>query len=134
MKKLALLATLVAAVAGIVAVSGAFASVPSPSFAAQSTGYSCGVYDFDGSIFITNQSSDTLYNSGKEQEHCWGQDASGGDGAYHVFSGFACGLVYSGVSVNPANKDTVSKTGASALTCFNDGYSAPASSASVGAR
>jgi len=133
MKKLALLATLVAAVAGSVAVSGAFASA-SPAFASQVTGYSCGVYDYDGSIFITNQSSDTLYNSGKEQEHCWGQDASGGDGSYHLFQGFACGLYFTGVSVNPANKDTVSKTGASALTCFNDGYSAPASSAAVGVR
>ena len=134
MKKLALLATLVAAVAGSVAVSGAFASVPSPSFAAQQTGFTCGVYDENGGTFITTQSSDTLYNSGKEQLHCWGQSPSGGNGTYVVYSGFACGLIYTGISVNPANKDTVSKTGASALTCFNDGYSAPASSASVGAR
>ena len=132
MKKLALLATLVAAVAGIVAVSGAFASVPSPSFA-QSTGFACNVFNADGTSFTTTtSSSDTLYNSGKEQLHCWG--AAVGDGAYHEFTGFGCNLVYTGASFNPANKDTVSKTGASALTCFNDGFSAPAQAGLVGAR
>jgi len=132
MKKLALLATLVAAVAGSVAISSALASPPSPSFDQQSTGFACGVFDAYGNTFITFQSSDTLYSSGKEQLHCYGVGPA--DGNYHLFQGFACGLVYTGISVNPANKDTVSKTGASALTCFNDGYSAPASSAAVGAR
>jgi len=131
MKKLALLATLVAAVAGSVAVSSAFAV--SPLFAQQSTGFGCVVQDHTGTPNVfTTQSSDTLYNSGKEQLHCWGVDPSP-DGAYHEYTGFACGLVFTGISFNPANKNTISKTGASALTCFNDGFSAPASSASVGA-
>jgi len=131
MKKLALLATLVAAVAVSVAATNAFAA--SPAFANQSTGFACVVQDHTGSpSILTFQSSDTLYNSGKEQLHCWGVDPSP-DGAYHEYTGFACGLVYTGISFNPANKNTISKTGASALTCFNDGFSAPASSASVGA-
>src|SRR6476661_57473 len=123
MKKLALLATLVAAVAVGVAATNAFAT--SPAFAQQSTGFACNVFNADGTSFTTTtSSSDTLYNSGKEQLHCWG--AAVGDGAYHEFTGFGCNLVYTGASFNPANKDTVSKTGASALTCFNDGFSAPA--------
>ena len=131
MKKLALLATLVAAVAGSVAVSNAFAVTP--SFASQSTGFSCSVFDENGGFFVTNQSSDTLYNSGKEQLHCWGQSPSGGNGSYVEYDGFGCNLIYTGFSANPANKDTVSKTGASALTCYNEGFTAPASSAAVGA-
>ena len=127
MKKLALLATLVAAVAGSVAVSNAFA------FDQQVTGYSCGLYDENGGIFVTNQSSDTLYNSGKEQLHCWGQSPTGGNGSYVEYDGFGCNLIYTGFSANPANKDTVSKTGASALTCYNEGFTAPASSAAAGA-
>jgi len=131
MKKLALLATLVAAVAVSVAATNAFAA--SPAFANQSTGFACVVQDHTGSpSILTFQSSDTLYNSGKEQLHCWG--AAVGDGAYHEFTGFGCNLVYTGASFNPANKDTVSKTGASALTCFNDGFSAPAQAGLVGAQ
>jgi len=130
MKKLALLATLVAAVAVSVAASSAFATAP--AFAQQSTAFGCTVADENFNGFTTFNSSDTLYNSGKEQLHCWGVDPSP-DGAYHEYTGFACGLVYTGISFNPANKNTISKTGASALTCFNDGFSAPASSASVGA-
>jgi len=131
MKKLALLATLVAAVAVSVAASNAFATTP--SFAQQSTGFACNVLDYDGSTFTTFNSSDTLYNSGKEQLHCWGQDASGGDGAYHEFLAVPCNLIYTGFSANPANKDTVSKTGASALTCYNEGFTAPAQAGAAGA-
>jgi hypothetical protein len=129
MKKLALLATLVAAVAGSIAVSNAFA------FDQQATGFACRVFDENGGTFITHDSSDTLYSSGKEQLHCWGQSPSGGNGTFVEYHGFPCGLHYLfGVFlINPNNKDTVSKTGASALTCYNGDYSVPASSGSIGA-
>ena len=125
MKKLALLATLVAAVAVSVAASNAFATTP--SFAQQSTGFACNVLDYDGSTFTTFNSSDTLYNSGKEQLHCWGQSPSGGNGTYVEYDGFACGLFFQRGAfwVNPNNKDTVSKTGASALTCYSGDDSTP---------
>src|SRR5436190_20511016 len=121
MKKLALFATLVAAAAGSVAVGNAFA------FDQQATGFACHVYDENGGFFITHQSSDTLYDSGKEQLHCWGQSPSGGNGTFVEYDGFACGLFFQRGAfwVNPNNKDTVSKTGASALTCYSGDDSTP---------
>jgi hypothetical protein len=134
MKKLALLATLVAVVAGSVAITNALAGDPRPD--AQSLGFDCLVLGTDGTTAtgsITNQSSDTLFHNGKELLHCVGQVTP--DGAYHLFTGFACNLVFTGLSTNPANKDSVSKSGESQLTCIRDGFSAPASAAgAAGAR
>jgi hypothetical protein len=130
MKRLALLVTLVCAVAGSVAIASALAGTPNP--VAQSLNFACGVEDANGNIFITTQSSDTLYANGKEQLHCVG--IGPGNGTYIVRTGFACGLVFTGVSFDPNNKETVSKSGEAQLTCFNDDYSTPASSASMGAQ
>jgi hypothetical protein len=116
MKKLALLATLVAATAvGAVLVSGAVAGTPNPI--AQSTGFACGVFDENGNIFITFQSSDTLFQN-KEQLHCVGQSPSGGNGTVVTQSGFGCNLVFTGFSANAQNFSRVSKSGESQLSCF----------------
>jgi hypothetical protein len=130
MKRLALLVTLVCAVAGSVAIASALAGTPNP--VAQTTGFACNVLGTSGSVEATTfQSSETLYASGKDMLHCVGQVTP--DGAYHLFTGFGCGLIFTGVSFNPDNKDSVSKSGESQLTCFNDGFSAPASPGLAGA-
>src|SRR5690349_20977309 len=130
MKRLALLVTLVAAVAGSVAIASAFAGTPNP--VAQQTGFACNVLGPSGNTeATTTQSSETLYASGKDMLHCVGQ--TNGDGSYHLFTGFGCNLIYTGFSSNPNNKDSVSKSGESQLTCFNDGYSAPAQAGAAGA-
>jgi hypothetical protein len=118
MKRLALLLTLVAAVAGSVAISSALANDSHPID--QQTGFACGVYDAYGNIVITYQSSDTWFASGKEQLHCVGQGA--GNGTVVYYNGFACGLIHS-FSTDPNNVDRVSKSGESQLTCY--GYAAP---------
>jgi hypothetical protein len=128
MKKLALLAVLVAATAvGAVMVSSALASGPRAS----DSGFACGVFDENGGIFITTQSSETWYGSGKDALHCIGQSPSGGNGSYVSYNGFACNLLFTGISTSPNNSDTVSKTGESQLWCY--GFSTSAPSAASGA-
>ena len=114
MKKLALLLVLVAAVAGSVVASGSFAS---GGIVAQATNFDCGVSDAFGNVFVTDQSSSTLYSSGKEQLHCVGQGA--GNGSVVVQTGFLCGMFFTGVSSDPNNIDRISKSGESQLTCYN---------------
>jgi hypothetical protein len=116
MRKLTLLVALVAVAAvSAVMVSSALANDPNPR--AQSLGFACGVFDENGNIFITFQSSDTLYQN-KEQLHCVGQSPTGGNGTVVTQSGFACGLVFTGISTNAANYSRVSKSGESQLSCF----------------
>lgn len=129
MKRLAMLVILLA-VAGSVAIGNALANDPNP--VAQSTGFLCGVADTIPGVVGTGQSSDTLYQSGKEQLHCVGQGH--GTGVLVNYSAFSCRLVFTGVSFNPNNYDRISKTGESQLTCFNDPYSTPGSFAELGAQ
>jgi len=130
MKKLALVATLAAAIAGSVMISNALAGTPNP--VAQATGFACSVFDANGNLFTTFQSSSTLYQSGKEQEHCVGIGA--GNGSVVVFdaanTGLPCGLFFTGVTNTWS--DRVSKSGESQLTCTTDGFTGPVSSAAVG--
>jgi len=133
MKKLALLLTLAAAIAGSVMISSALAGTPNP--VAQATGFACNVFDANGNLFTTDQSSDTLFQSGKELEHCVGIGA--GNGSVVVFNnantGLGCGLFLT-ATVTTNWFDRVSKSGESQLTCITEGFSGPTSaSASVGA-
>jgi len=130
MKKLALLLTLAAAIAGSVMISSALAGTPNP--VAQQTGFACNVLGTSGNVEATTfQSSETLFANGKDLLHCVGQVT--GDGTYHLFTGFGCNLTFTGFSGNAANKDSVSKSGESQLTCINEGFSRPASAGAAGA-
>jgi len=131
MKKLALLLTLAAAIAGSVMISSALAG--SPNIVAQETGFTCGITDINtGGFIVTNQSSDTLYTSGKEQLHCVGQGT--GNGSVVVSTNEPCNLIFTGFSANPANFIRASKTGELQLTCFSDGFSRPAQAGASGAQ
>ena len=57
-----------------------------------------------------------LYN-GKEILHCKGQAT--GNGSVVNFSGFLCGMVFTGLSSDPNNNGRVSKSGQSQLWCYN---------------
>jgi hypothetical protein len=121
MKKLALLVVLVAVAAvSAVMVSGALAS-GTPTVV---TGFACNVFDENGGLFVTFQSNDTTYASGKETLHCIGQSPTGGNGTVVTYSGFGCNLLNSS-SANPLNSDRVSKTGESQLWCYGSVTTAP---------
>jgi hypothetical protein len=130
MKRLALLVTLVCAVAGSVAIANALAGTPNP--VAQSLNFPCALQDATGNFVITTQSSDTLYANGKEQLHCVGQGT--GNGTVVLYTAVPCNLTFTGFSDNPANFDRVSKSGEAQLTCYNDGFTAPAQAGASGAQ
>ena len=115
MKKFALLASLVATVAfGSVLAGTALAN--DPTIIAESKGFACGVFDRDGSIFITENSRAYLLANGKEVLHCIGQGTPGD--TIVNFNGFACGMVFTGISTDPLNKNKVSRLGQSQLWCY----------------
>jgi hypothetical protein len=118
MKKLVVLLAAIAAVATVAIGTASGSGGPID----QQTGFACNVFDENGNLFTTFQSSDTWWGSGKEQLHCVGQSPTGGNGTVVVFSGFACNLLHS-FSTDPRNFDKVSKTGESQLTCY--GFAAP---------
>jgi len=128
MKKFVLLFVLAAAVASSVAITSASGGTPNP--VATATGFACNVFDRDGSLFTTFQSTSTLYASGKEVLHCIGQGTPGD--TIVTQSGFACGMFFDGVSTDPANSSRVGRDGESQLWCFAHGVGAPTSS--VGAQ
>jgi hypothetical protein len=123
MKKFALLAVVAVAAVSAALVGNALASGGSQS----TSGFACGVFDRDGSIFITTQSVSTLYSSGKEVLHCVGQGTPGD--TIVTQSGFACGMVYDGISTDPANSSRVGRNGESQLWCYAHGVSPTSSSA-----
>jgi hypothetical protein len=126
MKKWALMAATVAAAAvSAVAVSGAFAN--GGTIVAESTGFACGIFNASGGIEITTNSRSYLLENGKEVLHCQGQ-TSGADGTVHLFEGFACGMVFTGISTDPNNNNRVSKSGWSQLWCYNRASDAAAPS------
>ena len=94
MKKLALLVSMVAAVAAV-GVGVASATDP-PRMVAEETGFVCGVFNADGSIALTTDSRATLLYNGKEILHCIGQAT--GTGTVVNFKGFLCGMVFTGLS------------------------------------
>jgi hypothetical protein len=114
MKKLALFASMVAVVA--VSVVGVASATGDPTVVATSEGFACGVFDADGNIFITTNSNSDLYLNGKEVLHCIGE--SGVKGPIVNYSGFLCGMVFTGLSDSPLNSDKVSRLGQSQLWCY----------------
>jgi hypothetical protein len=124
-KKFVALFVVVAAIAGSVAISTASANDPNPI--SVETGFACNFFDEFGQVVgPTFQSTDTVYQSGKEVLHCIGQSATGGDGTVHVFTAFGCNLLHS-TSFDPKNNDRVSKSGESQLWCYGSTAGAPSS-------
>jgi hypothetical protein len=115
MKKFALLAVVAVAAVGA-AMAGNALATGEPTIVAEASGFTCGVFDANGNIFITTTSDSKLYANGKEVLHCIGQGT--GNGTVVYFSGFACGMVFTGISTDPLNKDRVSKSGESQLWCY----------------
>jgi len=91
------------------------------------------VLDANGGGFTTFQSSDTLFQSGKELEHCVGIGAGNGTVVVWDFgnTGLTCGLFLTATSTTNWF-DRVSKSGESQLTCITEGFSGPTSAAGVG--
>ena len=129
MKKLALLASMVAIVA-VVGV-GVASATGDPVVVEESTGFDCGVFDANGDIFITTHSSAKLLQNGKEILHCIGVGT--GNGTVVTQEGFACGMVFTGLSENPNNSSKVSKSGVSQLWCYGRAADPIAPSAPAGA-
>jgi hypothetical protein len=128
MKKWALMATMVAAVSAV-AVSGALAN--GGTIVAEERGFLCGIFNADGSIALTSDSRAYLLENGKEVLHCTGQAT--GNGTVVTFEGFACGMVFTGISTDPNNNARVSKSGFSQLWCYNRASTAAPSGGPAGA-
>lgn len=126
MKKWTLLVALIAAAAVSVFVGTALAN--GGTIVAEERGFACGVFDRDGSIFITTNSRSYLLENGKEVLHCIGQGTPGD--TIVTFNGFACGMVFTGISTDPNNTNKVSRLGLSQLWCYN--HAAPTASPSGG--
>ena len=129
MKKLGLLASMLAIVA-VVGV-GVASATGDPIVVDELTGFDCGVFDANGDIFITTHSSSKLLKNGKEILHCIGLGT--GNGTVVTQEGFACGMVFTGVSEDPNNRSRVSKSGESQLWCYNRAEPITAPSARAGA-
>ena len=129
MKKLALLASMVATVA-VVGV-GVASAEGDPTVVAESTGFACGVFTADGGIILTENSKSQLYLNGKEVLHCIGEGAGKGSPTY--FNGFLCGMVFTGISDSALNTDKVSRLGQSQLWCYGQANGDAAASGPAGA-
>jgi hypothetical protein len=73
-----------------------------------------------------------VFANGKEVLHCVGQGTPGD--TIVTQSGFACGLVFSGISADPLNSSRVGRLGESQLWCYAHGVSPTAASGSAGAQ
>ena len=129
MKKLALLVSMVAVVAAV-GVGVASATDP-PRIVAEETGFVCNIFNADGSLSQTTDSRATLLYNGKEILHCTGQAI--GNGSVVNFEGFACGMVFTGLSTDPNNNGRVGKSGFSQLWCYNRAAPTAAVSGPAGA-
>src|SRR5262249_12138160 len=111
MKKLALLVSLVAVVAGSVAISGGLAGDPNPPDV--QTGFTCGTQDAFGNPVFTNQTSFFWYASGKATLHCVAQGPASGSIVTWNFAntGFLCNFGFDNVPATTNWNDRVSKTG-----------------------
>ena len=123
MKRLALLVTLVAAVAGSIAVANALAGTPSPLD--EQTGFTCGTQDGFGNTVVTNQTSFFWYASGKATLHCVAQGAGTGSVVVWNFAntGYVCNFGFDGIPSTTDWNDRVSKSGEAQLWCY--GFLAP---------
>jgi hypothetical protein len=126
MKKFALLAVVAVAAVGAGVAGNALAS-GTPTIIASASGFPCNVFDRDGSLFTTTNSSSVVFASGKEVLHCTGQGTPGD--TIVTQSGFACGLFFGGVSTDPANSSRVGRNGESQLTCYGHGVTPTAAAA-----
>jgi len=124
MKRLALLVTLAATLAGSVAISNALAT-GSPTPLDFQQGFDCAVLDANGSSFITNQSTFFWFASGRATLHCIGLGAGNGTVVNWNFgnTGTECSFGFDGVPPTTTWNDRVSKSGESQLWC--DGFLAP---------
>jgi hypothetical protein len=119
---------LVAAVAIVLAV-GAIASTATAATGGTvvAEGFACGVFDGNGNIFITTNSTLTVYDSGKVVLKCNGDGAGAPALTFYNYAntGATCGMLQFGSTTNWSNK--VGYNGNSQLTCttFID-QSAPA--------
>jgi len=130
-KKLALaLATFL--VVGAVATTAASASGPT----VVASGFACGVFDGNGNIFTTTNSTLTLYASGKVVLKCNGDGAGAPSLTYYNYenTGASCGLLEFGSTTDWSNK--VGYNGNSQLTCTSfvqtDAARAAGGSAGIG--
>jgi hypothetical protein len=130
MKKLALLASIVAT-AAVVGV-GVASATGEPNIVASSEGFACNVFNREGGLFTTFNSSSILLENGKEILHCIGAGAGKGD-TIVTQSGFACGMVFTGLSTDPNNSSKVSRLGQSQLWCYGQAGGDAAASGPAGA-
>ena len=96
---------------------GVASATDEPRIVAEESGFTCGIFNADGSIAITTDSRATLLYNGKEILHCTGQAT--GNGSVVTFEGFLCGMVFTGLSSDPNNNARVAKSGYSQLWCYN---------------
>lgn len=125
MKKLALLVTLAAAVAGSVAIGNALATDPTNPLDFQQ-GFNCTLLDANGDLVFTTQSTFYWYQSGKATEHCIGEGAGNGTVVTWTeaqFPGLKCNFGFDGIPLTDNWNDRVSKSGESQLWCY--GFQAP---------
>lgn len=133
MKKVIVLTTALVAAAALAVGVGSAIGAGDPTPISEETGFACNFFDESGNVVgPTFQSTDTVYQNGKEVLHCIGQSATGGDGAVHLFTAFGCNLLHSS-SASSLNKDRVSKTGESQLWCYGQVDVASQSSGAAGA-
>ena len=130
-KKLALaLATFL--VVGAVATTAASASGPT----IVASGFACNVFDGNGNLFVTTDSTLTLYASGKVVLKCNGNGAGAPSLTYFNYdnTGVTCGMLQYGSTTDWSNK--VGYNGNSQLTCTTfasaDAASASGGSAGIG--
>jgi hypothetical protein len=130
-KKLALaLATFL--VVGAVAATAASASGPT----IVDSGFACNVFDGNGNLFVTTNSTLTVYDSGKVVLKCNGNGAGAPSLTFFNYdnTGVTCGMLQYGSTTDWSNK--VGYNGNSQLTCTTfvsaDAASASGGSAGIG--
>src|SRR5262249_16777317 len=119
MKRLALLVTLAATLAGSVAIGNALAT-GSPTPLDFQQGFSCAVLDANGNGFTTDQSTFFWFASGRAQLHCIGRGAGHGPVVVGNFgnTGIECGFGFDNIPSTTDWTDRVSKSGESQLWCL----------------
>ena len=99
----------------LAAVATTVASASGPIVVAE--GFACGVYDGNGQVFITTNSTLTVYDSGKVVLKCNGNGAGAPALTFYNFAntGASCGMLQYGSTTDWSNK--VGYNGNSQLTC-----------------
>jgi hypothetical protein len=129
MKKLVVGLALVLAV-GAIATTATASTGPT----VVASGFACGVFDGNGQIFITTNSTLTVYDSGKVVLKCNGNGAGAPSLTFYNYAntGGTCGMLQYGSTTDWSNK--VGYNGNSQLTCttFVSADAARASGGSAG--